>query len=252
MEAEDLPATPEGPDEPGETRRPLLRRPGVWVGVGIGAAVVLGAVLVVILLGGSSTTTTAGPSATSSPGTVSRVPFRFPVGTVTSTSLSGRSATKVADSAADGVEATLSAFYDQAFVDPAEWKAGPPSSAWSAFSNAAVAQAKKDASSLTLGPVDGLQDLNVGHSLLGVRVLLDPSLHATAAVGTVSFDATGTLKDGATVTVHNMATFLLRPNGNRWLIVGYPAVSTKVNAVAAPQPGPSGAGPSAGPSPSAS
>lgn len=252
-DTKDLPATPEAPDERGgEAPRPLLRRPAVWVAVGLGAAVILGAVLAVALLGRSnSSTTTTGPSSPGSPGTVTRVAFRFPVGSVTSTSLSGRTATSAADTAADGVEATLSAFYDRAFVDPAEWKDGPPSAAWGAFASNVVAQAKKDASSLTLGPVDGLQTLAVDHSLLEVRVLLDPSLHATAAVGTVTFHATGTLKDGATVSVHNTATFLLRPVGKSWRVVGYPVATTKVEAVAAPQPGPSG-GPSAGPSPTAS
>src|SRR4029077_4992015 len=147
----------------------------------------------------------AGSPATSAPATPPRVPFRFPLGTVTSTSLSGREATKAADTAADGVESALSTFYDQAFVDPAAWTSGAPAAAWKMFSADVVGRAKKDAGSLTLGPVEGLDALDGGRSLLGVRVLLDPSLHATAAVGTVTFDATGTLKDGATLTVHNTA-----------------------------------------------
>jgi hypothetical protein len=86
----------------------------------------------------------------------------------------------------------------------------------------------------------------VTDATLSVRVLLDPQGRPQAAVASVVFDASGTLKGGEAVIVTNRASFLMRPAGGSWVVVGYPAASTDVQS---PTPSPSA---STSPSPTAS
>lgn len=158
--------------------------------------------------------------------------------------------------AATKVQATLSAFYDAAFMDPRTRQRGLPPGAWNAFAKAVQEQAKSDAGSLTLGEAGSTIDrMSVTEASLSVRVLLDPRGRPQAAIALVVFDASGTLPGGEAVQVTNRASFLLRPAaGGRWLVVGYPSAKTEVQAPSpTPSPGASSAAtPSASPSPGAS
>jgi hypothetical protein len=136
-------------------------------------------------------------------------------------------------------------------MDPTTRRDGLPASAWNAFARPVQDRARSDASSLTLGESGATIDkLSVTDATLSVRVLLDPQGRPQAAVANVMFAATGTLSGGAAVLVSNRASFLLRPAGETWVVVGYPTASTDVQS---PAPSPSAsvtATPTAGGSPS--
>lgn len=154
---------------------------------------------------------------------------------------------RAARDAATTIQKTLSGFYDAAFMDPETWKQGLAPGAWRAFAKSLQERAKADAGALTLGEVAGsMEELTVTNASLSVRLLLDPGGRPTAAVATVALDATGTA-GGEPVLVSNRATFLLRPSGRAWLVVGYPSASTNVESAPTPSPGAS-----ATPSPTAS
>jgi hypothetical protein len=164
----------------------------------------------------------------------------------TASVITGRKNAGAVRDAATKVQATLSAFYDAAFLDPAA-RPALPASAWNAFARQVQDRARSDASSLTLGETGAnIDSLSVTDATLSVRVLLDPQGRPQAAVANVAFDASGTLKGGEAVIVTNRASFLLRPAGANWLVVGYPAASTDVQS---PTPSPGG---TASPTPTAS
>jgi hypothetical protein len=91
---------------------------------------------------------------------------------------------------------------------------------------------------LTLGEAgSSIDQLSVTEASLSVRVLLDPRGRPRAAVATVVFDASGTLSSGEAVLVSNRASFLMEPDGTRWVVVGYPTARTKVETPPTPSPG---------------
>jgi hypothetical protein len=143
-----------------------------------------------------------------------------------------------ARNAATAIQSTLSGFYDAAFMDPGTRKQGLPSGAWEAFAEALRKQAKADAAALTLGEAAAsIERLSVTNASLLVRLLIDPRGRPTAAFATVVLDASGTAAGGDPVLVSNRATFLLRPSGRRWLVVGYPKAVTNVESPPSPSPG---------------
>ncbi|MGH2557238.1 MAG: hypothetical protein ACRDHO_16230 [Actinomycetota bacterium] len=157
-----------------------------------------------------------------------------------------------ARNAATAIQSTLSGFYDAAFMDPETWKQGFPPDAWKAFAAPLRKQAKADADALTLGEAAAsIERLSVTNASLSVRLLIDPRGRPTAAFATVVLDASGTATGGEPVLVTNRATFLLRPSGRRWLVVGYPRAATNVESPSSPSPGAT-ATPSGSPSPGAS
>jgi hypothetical protein len=233
-------------EEPGD-RAPGRRRATPWIAGGVALAIV---VFVAILLAHGGGKPAAAPS-TPVPTTLplgARVPFEFRLTSVTETSYTGKQSEKATRRTAELVRTLLSRWYDAAFFDPAEWKQGPPASAWRVFRTDVASRARRqDAAALTLGTVKGLEGLEASGSRLYVRVLLDPSLHTVAVVATISLDAQGTLQGGDLLKVSNEARFILRVVGSRWTIVAYPDASTKAKQVPAPlptlSPGPSASAP---------
>lgn len=224
----------------GPSRNVRQRRSTQWWIVRIGAGVVLLALIAVgtfVLLGGS---TPLGPAPTpppTSPPSPPREAFVFPLYKTTSTSTGRRNGAGVR-TAATRIQATLSAFYDAAFMDPRNREAGLPPEAWSVFAKQVRDRAVSDAAALTLGESGpDIAELSVTESSLTVRVLLDPRGRPHAAVATVLFDASGNLRTGEVALVSNRASFLLEPDGTTWLIVGYPSAATEVD-TPAPSPSP--------------
>jgi hypothetical protein len=214
---------------------------------------VVAAVVGFVLLGGGGSP--IGPSPTplpTSPPAPPREAFVFPLDRTTATS-TGRRNNAGARTAATRIQATLSGFYDAAFMDPENRKRGLPAGAWDGFAPRVRERARSDAEALTLGTSGpSITDLSVTEASLSVRVLLDPRGRPHAAVATVRFDAEGTLQTGESVVVSNRASFLLEPDGDTWLVVGYPRAETEVESVA-PSPTPSvSVTPSGSPSPGAS
>jgi hypothetical protein len=155
-----------------------------------------------------------------------------------------------ARNAATAIQSTLSGFYDAAFMDPGTRRQGLPSGAWEAFAKGLRKRARADADALTLGEAAAsIERLSVTNASLSVRLLIDPRGRPTAAFATVVLDASGTGSGGETVLVSNRATFLLRPSGRRWLVVGYPRATTNVESPSSPSPGATPS-PTAGGSPS--
>lgn len=127
-------------------------------------------------------------------------------------------------------------------MDPNTWKNGVSRDAWSIFDPSVADQAKKDSKNLTLGDqVPDLTKLSLKESSLAVKVLEDAAGKPLAAVAHVDFAGSGTLHNGQTVDVTNHADFLLRLEGGKWLVIGYPIASTDIEnaagaATASPTP----------------
>jgi hypothetical protein len=223
--------------------RPLL--------VGAGVALLAGIVIAVVVLLSAGTQSPLGarppagsPSAHPSP-TPTVPAFTFPL-RVVAVPVTNRDGQRASTEAASSVQVALSSFYAQGFLAPETWTKGVPQNAWDVFDGGVRARAKDDAPSLALGTQAGdLIRLEVTKAGLTVRVLLDASGRPVAADAQVRFQATGTIAGGELVEVTNAASFLLRPESGRWLIVGYPNATTNVSAPVSPSP-------SAAPTPSSS
>jgi hypothetical protein len=239
----------------GSRRNERQSRSRQWWAARIGAGVVLLVLIAVgglALLGGGGAPGPAGPPPATSPPAPPRTEFVFPL-VKTGAVATGRRNNTAARTAATRIQTALSRFYDAAFMDPETWKNGLAAEAWDAFAEPLREQAMSDAASLTLGDAESSVDqLSVTEASLSVRLLLDPRGRPRAAVATVVFDASGTLSGGEAVLVSNRASFLLEPEGSRWLVVGYPTARTEVNTPSpSPSPGASGSPtPTGSPSPS--
>lgn len=162
-----------------------------------------------------------------------RIPFAFTLDDIR-TAATGAGGKKAAADVASDVRASLSGFYDQAFLDPLAWTAeGVPVSAWEVFADALRDRATEDAEALTLGDVAAqVAALEVTGSSLDVRVLLDPQGRPYAAMAEVVFRAAGSITSGEQIKVVNRASFIFRPSSGFWLILGYPSADTTVETVA--------------------
>ena len=179
----------------------------------------------------------------------------FPLSNTAAVATGNRNAAAARDAATE-IQATLSAFYDAAFMDPTTREQGLPAGAWNAFATSIRERARNDAASLTLGePGSRVDTLSITNASLSVRVLLDPKGRPDSAIANVVFEASGTLMGGEPVQLSNGASFLLQPIDGRWLVVGYPQAKTELEAPS-PSPSPSAtptstgsASPSSGASP---
>ena len=158
-------------------------------------------------------------------------PFAFRLHTMRFSTLARKGGERQARAAATRVRTALNAFYGAAFLDAASWDGHPSPQVWGAFGSGAVTRAHRDASSL----LPARRGTNVAtvklvRSTLDLRILLDASLRPVGADAIVSLRADGVSNDG-TGTLHasTFARLLLRPAGNRWVIVGYPTARTTVS-----------------------
>ena len=130
------------------------------------------------------------------------------------------------------IRRTLSEFYIDAFLAPGSWEDGVPEDAWEIFASGARKQARRDASSFTLGnAARSVRSLSPTGSALQVRVLFDSSGRPHAATAVAALRADGTTKRGERFELSNRGGFVLRPVSGRWLIVGYPKVRTSLKPV---------------------
>jgi hypothetical protein len=209
-----------------------------------GLAVLLAAIVVPLVFFGGPSQSPAGsePASPSPAAAIPRTSFQFDAVSVRISALGGPQAFGASHDAGENIRTSLSRFYDQAFVDPATWAKGVPTSAWNIFSPSVRGRAEQDATSLALGTqVPGLAQLFVSQASLSVRVLVDPRGHIQLSAADVQFGATGELQDGRFVVVMNRASFLFKSESGRWMIVGYPIASIDLLG-----------GPSASPAPSSS
>jgi hypothetical protein len=216
-------------------------RSGLVLGL-VAALVVTGAGLgaFVFLRAGTSTPTAPGspPAPTQTP---PRVFFAFQVDQVRVSTLKTIPAIGVARRTANAIAQSLSAFYDQAFANPASWKDGMPEEAWAMFDDSVRDRAQREAGSFTPNTTGvNLVRMDVTTSKLTVKVLVGLTGQPQAAFAKVGFKGTGQLQGGQEVKVDNAVTFLFRPIGKQWLVVGYPDASTTVDTgTSATSPSPS-------------
>jgi hypothetical protein len=168
--------------------------------------------------------------------------FSFQLGKVNGASVEGGAPEHELQDAAQGVLEAMDRLYIAGFIDPGKWEDGVFPEALEQFDRAAADQAQADLAYLTLGgeaaqvefvePVVGKMD---------IRFLLDSGREPAAAVATTRFVADGELKEGGAMFVLHDGTYYLRPDGGRWVIVGY-----DVDGVVQPGKRPTG-GPKAAP-----
>jgi hypothetical protein len=236
----------------GQRNNPRLSSAWRWLTHRIGPSflamgMITGAAIAFVSCGGGGPPKPSQPPSTS-PSLPPREAFVFPLSHTTSVATRKRNAIAARRAAAD-IQATLSSFYDAAFMDPNAWKRGLSAGAWNAFASSIRERAMKDAASLTIGEAGTrLTSLSITNASLSIRVLLDPNGRPEAAVATVVFETSGSLTGGEPVMVSNQASFLMQPIDGGWLVVGYPKANTEVEAPS-PTPSPSAASPSSGASP---
>lgn len=145
--------------------------------------------------------------------------------------------------AAAQVARTMTALYSEAFLDPANWRAGSYDPVWSLFDEGSRSAAEQDAQTLTLGTSagDAFDTVNRPKGKLAIKVLLDQEEHPATAVAIVKFQALATGKDGTLTMVVSTGQFFLRPSSEGWRVYSFSVGRHDEERV--PKPGPSG-GPS--------
>ncbi|MDQ4004939.1 MAG: hypothetical protein M3135_01390 [Actinomycetota bacterium] len=123
---------------------------------------------------------------------------------------------------AAGIRRTLDAMYLAGFLDPDKWEGGEFPEVLDAFAEGTRQQASRDIGNLSLGgDAPQIEFMDPARSRLNVRILIDAEGTPTGAVADSHFSAKGQLKRGGPVFAIHDATYFLRPDGRRWLIVGY-------------------------------
>jgi hypothetical protein len=123
---------------------------------------------------------------------------------------------------AEAVKETIDALYVAGYVDPEKWKEGRFPEVLDQFADNARRQAKRDLDQFTLGKdaqeISTVQPIN---GRLNVEFLSDGEQNPIGAVATTTFAANATLISGGPAAVQHAAKYYLRPDGDRWVIIGY-------------------------------
>jgi hypothetical protein len=123
---------------------------------------------------------------------------------------------------AEAVRETLDALYIAGYIDPDKWKNGRFPEALDQFAPSTRRQARRDIDQFTLGSdakeINSVEPIN---GRLEVEFLADRKQTAVGAVAETVFAANGTLRAGGPMAVQHDGTYYLRPDGDRWLIIGY-------------------------------
>jgi hypothetical protein len=129
----------------------------------------------------------------------------------------------IAHSAAQHIQQTLTRLYVTGFLDPNDWRSGRYTDAWRLFTSDAIAIARRDESTLTLGAQAGrTYDIVMPHAgQLAVRVLMDKYGHPSTAVAIVSFAARAEELNGDKAVIRSGGQYFLRPGPRGWSIYGY-------------------------------
>jgi len=166
------------------------------------------------------------PSPQSSPTSSGVEPFIFSVSSVTPIAELPGEATSLSDpagTAADLVSATLSDFYEAAFLDPRNWRSASYEPAWTAFAPQAVEAGRLSVDTLTAGSdaAGRFVDIRSVSGHLAVEVLIDADNQATLAVATVHFTAEARASDGSVTRLGSVGRFTLAPSDSGWKIISF-------------------------------
>jgi hypothetical protein len=168
-----------------------------------------------------------GPAASSGTPSVSPSPiphFTFNLASVRVMPTGTKKGVKhAAHTAAMGIRSTLDTVYATGFIDPRAWRGGHYGEAWRAFTKDAIARARTDEPTLTLGTRAGtVFSAVMPHAgRLQVRILLDPKGHPSTAVADVGFSARADERSGHVIVIRSSGHYFLRPRANGWAIYGY-------------------------------
>ena len=138
------------------------------------------------------------------------------------------------------IVAFFNAFYETAFVDPAQWKDPTFATLAASFTPEAKASFAKDLGALTIA--EGRTEFKrVEPSLaqLRISVYYDKAGRPAYAVAAAHFTAKATTNQKRTIDVAQDATYRLQRSGTSWLIFSYQASATQ-DTPPSPTPSPSG------------
>lgn len=137
-------------------------------------------------------------------------------------SVAGRMPQSRLRAVAEDVRETMTGVYSTGFVDTAQWHDGRFPALFEHFVQGAQRQARRDLEDLSLGSTARRLDVvRPDRARLGVRVLVGSEGRALSAVATMQFLATGFAGEDREVPIHQQGRYVLRPVGDRWLIVAY-------------------------------
>lgn len=119
------------------------------------------------------------------------------------------------------VSDTLSTFYKATYLDPTHWRDDNYSAAWSFFDKSAVADAKADAASLTLGDGSSYEKVEPKPGTTTVKILMGENGKPLTANAQVTFGVLASTGSGESQTIASMGQYFLKPIGKDWLIFGY-------------------------------
>lgn len=168
--------------------------------------------------------------------------FRFAVTRavpLSTTSTKRESLASLANQAASEITTIITRLYTEAFLDPANWRAGSYANVWPLFDSGAGAAARKDVQALTAGTDAGSRFVAVEPvaGTLVIRVLMDESDRPSIAVAIVTFSADATATAGGLTTLVSSAQFILHETPNGWRIYSFSVQRRDRPGV--PSPGPS-------------
>ncbi len=111
------------------------------------------------------------------------------------------------------VVAAMSAYYEDAFLDPSEWRTGSYQRAFSLMYPARLADAQAQVPTITAGPNAGAVYSNIRPlpSTIEVKVLIDARGKPQTAVAIVDFQAIATQRLGGTHRIESTGQFFLEP-----------------------------------------
>jgi hypothetical protein len=123
---------------------------------------------------------------------------------------------------AEAVRETMDALYVAGYVDPEKWEEGAFPEVLDQFAESARRQAERDLDQFTLGQdAQGISSVRPVNGRLDVEFLADGEQTPIGAVARALFAANATLKSGGPAAIQHEGTYYMRPDGDRWLIIGY-------------------------------
>ena len=170
------------------SRHPFGSRTTLFGGLSLFVAVAVGVAVFAVLSGGSGSGRSAagGGSPSASPTPAPRFAFHIASVRVMPTGRK-KGVKKAAHAAALDIENTLDTVYTTGFLDPRTWESGSYGGAWRAFTKEAIARARTDEPTLTLGARAGdvFTSITPHNGRLVLQILLDRKGHPSTAIADI-------------------------------------------------------------------
>jgi hypothetical protein len=204
----------------------------------------LGVALILIVSGGGGGGILGGDN-----GDEEAPPFDFRVGRVTVERTVADADVAALESQAQAVVEEITPVIDElftdAYLDPANWRAGDYDEVFELFTNGAGATARTGVETVTLGASAGdvFEDVTPRRGGVDYTVLFDRENEPHTVVARVRFYATGERKDGTYLAIVSAGQLFLR-DLDGWKVIGFD-LRRNDNEAPPPTPAPSGVSPSA-------